>query len=194
MLIAKRQDPELTSLQAGIASVQEQRRAAGRMELENGLDVFHTLREGHRAMNQAWAEVETLWDEASAAKCRVEQARRQTGDTRGVATAAAVAWTTVEAAFLRYEAAAAGWAQAQSALRVFRPDGRLNDRAWAETQLAAAVPLLSGRRWSKVRRFLQAAGTRTFLDRLHRQLQAAAPEAALRAALVRLWWLRRQRP
>ncbi len=50
--------------------------------LENGLDVFHTLREGERALSQAWAQVETLWGEAEAADRRVEQARRQTGDTR----------------------------------------------------------------------------------------------------------------
>ena len=42
--------------------------------------------------------------------------------------------------------------------------------------------------------FLAAEGTLTFLDRLHRQLQGAEPDAELREALVRLWWLRRQRP
>jgi hypothetical protein len=183
-----------TGLQAGIASLQHQRLAAQQATLENGLDVFHTLREGERALGQTWAQVETLWGEAEAADRRVEQARRQTGDTRGVATAAAVAWTKVEAAFVRYEAADVGWAQARSALRVFRPDGQLNDRAWAHEQIAAAVPLLSGRPWAKLRGLLQAEGTLTFLDRLHRQLQEAAPEADLRAALVRLWWLRRQRP
>jgi hypothetical protein len=183
-----------TGLQAGIASVQQQRRDAPHTPLENGLDVFHTLREGERALSQVWAQVETLWGEAEAADRRVEQARRQTGDPRGVATAAATAWTRAEAAFTQYEAVDAGWAQARSALRVFRPDGQLNDRAWAQAQITSAVPLLCGRHWSKVRGFLQAEGTLTFLDRLHRQLQEAAPEAELRAALVRLWWLRRQRP
>jgi hypothetical protein len=33
----------------------------------------------------------------------------------------------------------------------------------------------------------------TFLDRLHRQLQEAEPNAALRDELIRLYWLRRQR-
>ena len=145
-----------TGLQAGIASVQQQRRDAPHTPLENGLDVFHTTQEGQRALNQAWNQVAALWDDA--------------------------------------EAADAGWAQARSALRVFRLDGQLNDRAWAQAQITSAVPLLCGRHWSKVRGFLQAEGTLTFLDRLHRQLQEAAPEAELRAALVRLWWLRRQRP
>jgi hypothetical protein len=53
---------------------------------------------------------------------------------------------------------------------------------------------LSGREWSKVRGFLQTKATWTFLDRLHRQLEEAVPEPERRAELVRLWWLRRQRP
>ena len=65
------------------------------------------------------------------------------------------------------------------ALAVFRPEGHLNDRAWAEQQIALALPLLSGREWSKVRGFLQAQETLTFLDRLHRQLREAVPEDAV---------------
>jgi hypothetical protein len=183
-----------TGLQAGIAQMQQQRHEDRQIPLENGLDVFHTTQEGQRALGQQWNQVEALWDGAEAADRRVEQSRRQTGDTRGVATAASSAWKEVEAAFARYEAAEAGWARARLALRVFRPDGRLNDRPWAQQQIASALPTLSGRHWSKVRGFLQARETLTFLDRLHRQLQVAEPNAELREALIRLWWLRRQRP
>jgi hypothetical protein len=182
-----------TGLQSGIAQVQQQR-PGGQVPLENGLDVFHTTREGQRALSQQWDQVETLCEQARAATRRVEQVRRQTGDTRGVATAAASAWTRAEAAFARYEATEVGWASARLALRVFRPGGRLNDRCWAQQQIASALPHLSGRLWSKVRGFLQAEPALTFLDRLHRQLQEAEPNAELREALVRLWWLRRQRP
>jgi hypothetical protein len=183
-----------TGLQAGIAQVQQQRRAGQQLPLENGLDVFHTIQEGQRALNQAWNQVETLWGDAEAADRRVQQARQQTGDTRGIATAASSAWMRAEDAFARYEAADAGWAQARSALRVFRPDGRLNDRSWAQEQIASALPHLLGRHWSKVRGFLQAEESLTFLDRLHRQLQEAESNEEWREALVRLWWLRRQRP
>jgi hypothetical protein len=65
---------------------------------------------------------------------------------------------------------------AHDALSVFRPDGPLNDRARAERQIAAAPPRLSGREWSKVRNFLRARETLTFLGRPHRQLREAAPE------------------
>src|SRR3954466_5948476 len=183
-----------TGLQAGIALVQHQRRAGQQTPRENGLDVFHTTQEGQRALSQTWNQVETLWEEAEAATRRVERARRHKGDTRGVATAAASAWKEAEAALVRYEAAEAGWSSARSALRVFGPDGRVNDRVWAQQQIASVVPHLSGRPWSKVRGFLQAEPTLTFLDRLHRQLQEAETDAELRAAVVRLWWLRRQRP
>jgi hypothetical protein len=70
----------------------------------------------------------------------------------------------------------------------------LNDRAWAEQQIARALPLLSGREWSKERNSLQTQETSTFLDRLHRQSRQAVAEEPLRTELVRLWWLRRQRP
>lgn len=181
-------------LQAGIAAVQQERHEAAKPALESGLDVFHTAQEARRVLRQSWNQVERFWEQAEAADRRVEQAQRQGQDARGVAVAARHAWKKAVAAFQQYERSEAGWKMAHGALAVFRPEGQLNDRAWAEKQIAGALPLLSGRAWSKVRGFLQAPETLTFLDRLHRQLDEAVPEARLRAELVRLWWLRRQRP
>jgi hypothetical protein len=184
-----------TGLQAGIAAVQHERREAGQPALENGLDVFHTTYEARRALRLGWDRVERLWEEAEiASRRRVERSRRQGEDARGAAVAARNAWKRAEAAFAHHERCEAGWMRAHGALSVFRPEGQLNDRAWAEQELALALPLLSGREWSKVRNFLQAQETLTFLDRLHRQLREAVPEDQLRGELVRLWWLRRQRP
>jgi hypothetical protein len=183
-----------TGLQAGIAAVQQQRQVNGEPGLENGLDVFHTTQEAHRVLRRSWSRVERLWEQAESASRRVEQSQRQGQDARGAAVAARHAWKQAEAAFAQYERVEAGWKMAHGALVVFRPDGHLNDRAWAERRIASALPLLSGREWSTVRNFLQARETLTFLDRLHRQLGEAVPEDRLRAELVRLWWLRRQRP
>ena len=183
-----------TGLQAGIAAVQQERQEQGEPPLENGLDVFHTTHEARRVLRQSWSQVERLWEQAEAATRRVEQAQRQGQDARGVAVAARSAWKKAEAAFEQDERSEAGWKMAHGALSVFRPEGRLNDRAWAEQQIALALPLLSGREWSKVRGFLQAKETWTFLDRLHRQLREAVPCDWWRAELVRLWWLRRRRP
>jgi hypothetical protein len=148
--------------------------------LENGLDVFHTTQEARRVFRLSWDHVERCWEQAEAATRRVEPAQRQGQDSRGVAVAARGAGKKAEAAFQQYERSEAGWKVAHGALAVFRPDGHRNDRAWAQEQIALALPELSGRAWSKVRGFLQAEETLTFLDRLHRQLQEAAPEDQLR--------------
>jgi hypothetical protein len=139
-----------TGLQAGIAAVQQERQEQGEPPLENGLDVFHTTHEARRVLRQSWSHVDRCWEQAEAATRRVEQAQRQGQDARGVAVAARSAWKKAEAAFEQYERSEAGWKMAHGALSVFRPEGHLNDRAWAEQQIALALPLLSGREWSKV--------------------------------------------
>jgi hypothetical protein len=181
-------------LQAGIAAVQRERREDGKPSLENGLDVFHTTYEARRVLRQSWNRVERLWEQAEVASRRVELSRRQGQDTRGLASVVSRAWKQAEAAFAEYERSEAGWEIAHSALAVFGPEGRLNDRTRASQQIALALPLLWGPEWSKVRGLLQAEGALTFLDRLHRQLGEAVAEDSLRAELVRLWWLRRRRP
>jgi hypothetical protein len=183
-----------SGLQVGIATVQRQRQGNHQTPLENGLDVFHTTYEAGRVLRLSWNRVERLWEQAEIADRRVEQGQRQGQDARGAAVAARWAWKKVEAAFAEYERSEAGWKIAHAALAVFRPDGLLNDRAWAEREIARALPLLSGREWSKVGNLLQAKAALTFLDRLHRQLREAVPDDRLRAELVRLWWQRRQRP
>jgi hypothetical protein len=181
-------------LQAGIAAVQRERQANGGPSLESGLDVFHTTYEARRALRLIWNRVERLWERAEAASRRAKASQRQGQDARGLARVASRLWKQAEAAFAEYERSEAGWKMAHGALAVFGPEGRLNDRAWASQQIALALPLLSGSEWSKVRGLLQAEGALTFLDRLHRQLGEAVAEDALRAELVKLWWLRRQRP
>src|SRR5512135_1939802 len=159
-----------------------------------GWDVFPTAQEARRVLHLTWNRVERLWVQAEVATRRVEQTQQQGHDARGVAAMARSAWRKVETAFDQFEGAEVGWKRAHSALQVFRPDGRLNERGWARAQLALALPTLSGREWSKVRGFLQAEETFTFLDRMHRQLPEAQPDEEWLGDLVRLGWLRRQCP
>src|SRR5436309_761598 len=63
-----------TGLRAGIAAVQHQRRESGQTPLGNGLDVFHTTQEARRVLLQNWNQVERCWEQAEAARRRVEQA------------------------------------------------------------------------------------------------------------------------
>jgi hypothetical protein len=183
-----------TGLQAGIALVQQQRRESKQAPLENGWDIFHTAHEARRVLRLSWNGVERLWEQAETATRQVAQAQQQGRDARGVAAVARSSWKKAAAAFPRFEESEAGWRIAHAALQVFGPDGHLNDRPWATGQIASALPKLSGREWSKVRGFLQAEETFTFLDRMHRQLREAEPDEERRGELVRLWWLRRQRP
>jgi hypothetical protein len=180
-------------LQAGLARMQEQQRASGQLPLQKGLDVFHTKREAQRILNAMWQDVERYWDQAEAASRFVDQQRQQGISVRGKTRREHLAWEKASRAFNRYEKNEMIWKRVEQALEVFRPDGQLNDRAWAQKQVAWALPRL-GLAWSKVRRLLQRKEAFTFLDRLHHQLAQLALPEALRDRLVHLWWLRRQRP
>jgi hypothetical protein len=183
-----------SGLQAGIAAVQRERLKDGGKTLDHGLDVFHTVQEGKRVLRVLWNRVEQTWEQAEAARRKFEKVRGQKDKAPSAAQTARHAWRKAESEFRRYERDEAAWKIAHAALEVFRPDGTLNHRVWAQEQIALALGVLTGLEWSKVRGFLQSETALTFLDRLHGQLEAAVPGSELRGELVRLWWLRRQRP
>ena len=180
-------------LRRGLADFQTQRQKAGNSTpLEVSLDVFHTKQEAQRVLRQLWNRVESRWARAEEADRQVERAWRNGGDRRGFGGVAARTWKKVERLMERYDRAERAWKQIETALELFRPDGRLNDRTWAAGEIGAAVKELDGAEWGKVRRTLADRRSLTFLDRMQRQLTAAEPRAELREALLRRWWLRRQ--
>ena len=120
-------------------------------------------------------------------------AKRQGIDARGPARAARAAWRRATAAFEGVERLEAAWGRASAALELFDADGRLNDRARAEAEIAAALKDLTGPEWSKVRNFLTDPRSLAFLDRMHRRLVAAEPRAEWREAMAWRWWLRHGR-
>jgi tetratricopeptide (TPR) repeat protein len=183
-----------TGLQAGIAHLQADRRQHAATPLEHGLDLFHTQREATRVLKQLWKRVERTWEQAEAASRAVELVRRRGQTTRWPVRHAKRAWEKAATAFRHYEQTEAAWKRAEAALSLFRPEGQLNDRAWAAAAIAGALPGLSGPEWSKVRNWLEAEKALTFLDRLHAQLDQLGLPVELRSALVQLYWLRRQRP
>ena len=158
------------------------------------LDVFHTRREGQRALRLEWAQAERCWQQAEKmdrAKARFD---RRAEDARHFQKSVpAKVWAEAITAYHEAERKETAWRQAVAALEVFRPDGRLNDRAWAEAQLRSAAAELTGTRWAKVRRMLLDERALTFLDRLQEELAAVAATAERREALVALWQWRRQR-
>ena len=181
-------------LKAGIARIQKLRLESNQVPLEKGLDVFHTKREAHRALRIIWRRVERAWERADVAARALKQARWQGRGERKLTQQLNEAWTKAFQAFRLYEKREAAWKGVEPAFDVFRPDGQLNDRAWAQQQVAWALPRLIGPEWSKIHRLLKNAESFTFLDRLHRQLDQLSVPEVLREPLVELWKLRRQRP
>ena len=181
-------------LKAGIARMQKLRGQTNQVPLEKGLDVFHTKREGQRALRVIWMRVERAWERADAADRALKRARWQGRSERKLTHQVHEAWIKAFDAFKLYEKREAVWKRVEPALNVFRPDGQLNDRAWAQQQVAWALPRLVGPEWSKIRGFLKNPDSFTFLDRMHNQLDQLSVPEGLREALVHLWWLRRQRP
>ncbi len=179
-------------LQSAIAWVAAHRQAWA-TALEASLDVFHTTKEARRVLKILWNRVKKDWAAAEKADLRVARFKRKGEYANGPAGKARSAWVKVAKSMERYDAARAGWLIAKAALELFRPDGRLNDRAWAEVRVSEALPALAGKAWTTLRHLLQAQKAFTFLDRLHAQLARLPIDSELREALVRLWWLQHRR-
>lgn len=176
---------------AAVEQVAEQRREKdpSAPPLGHGLDLFHTTQEAERVLAQVWRRAEPLWEEAEACDAKVEHAKRQGTDARrGPAQAAHAAWSKTIAEFERVEGLEAAWRRCRASFEVFRGDGRLNDRAWAEAEIAAGLRVLCGPEWKKVRNFLRDRRSLNFLDRMHQRLAAAEPRTDWRAVLAWRWW------
>ena len=157
-----------------------------------GLDAFHTLYDLHKALARHWKRAEALLEAACKVDREVEKVRRQGRDARGPSARARAAWRRAEEAFDQAVLFEAACDQIRAALGVFRPDGGLNDRSWAQTEIDAALVILSGQEWDKARRFLRDPRTLSHLDLLHHGLEQVVAEPQLREALCRLWYWRSQ--
>jgi tetratricopeptide (TPR) repeat protein len=180
-----------TVLQSALAWLAARRQVAG-AALRMSLDVFHTMKEARRVLKIHWNKVKKDWKAAEKADLRVARFQRQGQYAYGPAGKARSAWIRVAKSMDQYDAAKAGWQKAKAALEVFGPDGRLNDRAWAEARVSEALPALAGKAWTTLRHLLQSPKAFAFLDRLHAELGRLPIDQELREALVRLWWLRRR--
>src|SRR5208337_2130161 len=155
---------------------------------------LHTKNEAEQALGIDWNQVERDWEAFEEAEKQLQRTRRAGIPCGPEARQAGRLWVKVVNSFEHYETIEAAWKHAAAALAVFRPDGQLNDRAWAEARVADALPALVGRAWVKVVNHLRTPESFTFLDRMHAALALIPVSQELRDALVRLWWLRRQRP
>jgi hypothetical protein len=156
--------------------------------LEHGLDLFHTTQEAQRVLAQAWRRAEALWEEAEDRDAAVERAKKQGVDARGPAAMARAAWSRAMGELGQVDRVESAWRRCRAAFELFRPDGRLNDRLWAEAEIKAGLSELTGREWRKVRNFLTDRRSLRFLDRMHRRLETAEPRAGWREVLAWRWW------
>jgi hypothetical protein len=184
-------------LARGVKLANEARAAAAKgsekasaMAIEMGLDVFHTQRELQRVVHRKWKQAEQQVEAAAQADHKVEQSKKHGRDARGVAQQAWRAWRKAERLFEEAVQAEAAAARIETALAVFRPEGGLNDRQWAQGQLHAAMQRLTGHEWSKVRRLLSDKRTLNHLDWVQEQLTQAVEDPLWREAFARLWALR----
>jgi hypothetical protein len=179
-----------TGLQKGLRDWDAERQRAGAPAVQSSLDIFHTDKEAQPVLASNWKKAEALWERAEACDRKVAQCEQQGRDARGAVCAARCAWQTAQNAFHAAEAEDAVWDRAKTAFSLFLPDGTLNTEASARKELQAIGNLLPGDRWAKVRRMLEDPRALTFLTRMQEQLDLTEPNAALRAELLRLKWLR----
>lgn len=175
----------------GVQNVAEARgKLPDAVPLEQGLDVFHTNQEARRVLAGPWRRAEAAWENAETADAQVAEQKATGVDARGAAQVARYAWEKAERLLAEVDRQETAWQRARGALAVFRPDGTLNERSWAEQEIAAALPDLPATTWQKVRNFLADRRCLKFVDRMHARLAEAEADAGLRQACVRRWWLR----
>jgi hypothetical protein len=181
-----------TGLGKGVKLEHARRRAAGLPELDDTLDVFHTLREGGRASRTTWGVASRALERADAAQKRFDRRGRQGHSCQGHGAPLNRLWRHAERLWDQATAAETAWKHARSAFEFFTPDGRLNDRAQVEVIIAAALPHLSGAAWAKTRRLLLRRESFTFLDQVRQRLADMGFDSDVLSALLDLEGLRRQ--
>jgi hypothetical protein len=181
-----------TGLGKGVRLDNARRRDASLPAFDDSLDVFHTLREGGRALRKTWGAATHALERADAAQKDLDHRARQGQSRQGHGTATNRLWHEAERLWDQAAAAETAWKQVKLAFEFFTPDGRLNDRVEAKVVVAATIPILSGVVWAKTRRLLLRRESFTFLDRVQERLAVLGLDRDVLAALLDLEGLHRQ--
>jgi hypothetical protein len=181
-----------SGLGKGLKLERARRRAENRPDVEDSLDVFHTSREGGRALRKTWGTATRALERAEAAQKELDRLGREGKSRTGHAAPTNRLWRKAEQLWDQAVAAETAWKQARSALDFFTPEGRFNSRPQAQAVVAAALPYLIGPAWAKTRRLLLRRESFTFLDQAHRRLAELGLEPDVLSALLDLEGLQRQ--
>jgi hypothetical protein len=181
-----------TGLGKGVKLDNARRRDAGLPEFGQTLDVFHTLREGGRALRKTWGLASRALERAEAVQRELDRRGRQGRSRQGLGAPLNRLWRQAERLWDQAEAAEAAWDRARLAFEFFTPEGRLNDRGRAEAVVTAVLPDLVGVAWAKTRRLLMRRESLTFLDQVGERLAGLGLAPDVLSALLDLEGLRRQ--
>ena len=162
------------------------------LDLDDTLDVFHTLREGGRALRKTWGAAARALERADAAQKELDRRGRQGQSCQGHGAPLNRLWRQAEQQWDQAVAAETAWNQAKSAFEFFTPDGHLNVRVEAAVVVATVLPYLGGPAWAKTRRLLLRRESFTFLDQVQDRLAGLGLDAEVLSALLDLEGLRRQ--
>jgi hypothetical protein len=181
-----------SGLGKGMKLERARRRDAGLPDLDDSLDVFHTLREGGRALRKTWGAASRALECAGAAQKEFDRRGRQGRSCQGHGAPLNRFRQQAERLWDQATAAETAWKHAESAFEFFTPEGRLNDRAAAASVVASVPPHLGGAAWAKTRRLLLRRESFTFLDQVQARLTGLGLGPDVLPALVDLEGLHRQ--
>src|SRR5438270_9783177 len=117
-----------SGLGKGVKLERARRRAAGQPDLADSRDVFHTLREGGRALRKTWGAATRALERADAAQKGFDHRARHGQSRQGHGAPLNRLWRQAERTWDQAEAAETAWNQARSAFEFFTLEGRLNNR------------------------------------------------------------------
>jgi hypothetical protein len=181
-----------SGLGKGMKLERARRRDAGLPDLDDSLDIFHTLREGGRALRKTWAAASRALECADAAQKEFDRRGRQGQSCQGHGASLNRRWQQAEHLWDQATATETAWQQAKLAFEFFTPEGRLNDRAVAAAIVASVLPHLGGVAWAKTRRLLLRRESFTFLDQVQARLAELGLDPDDLSALLDLEGLYRQ--
>jgi len=181
-----------SGLGKGIKLERARRRGKGLPDLDDSLDVFHTLREGGRALRKTWGVASRALECADAAQKDFDRRACQGQSRQGHGAPLNRLWRRAQRLWDLATAAETAWKQAKSAFEFFTSQGRLNDRVQAAAVVAAVLPHLGGPAWAKTRRLLLRRESFTFLDQVQERLAGLGLDPNVLSALLDLEGLRRQ--
>lgn len=173
-----------TGLQKGVALLNAERQAQGLPPVPDHLDHWHSLRAGGGWLGRLEKQARAAFADAEAREATAARDAWRGHHQKGVPQRLRAAWAKAERAMDAWQAGEQHWQAVQDALRLFTPEGTLNTRARAESQLAAALDRLPDASFAKMKRLLSQPETFTYLDEVQRKLAAVpVPAEVLHAAV-----------